>query len=157
MNLIAALSRDHVIGEGDGMPWDVPEEYQHFLSLVSGTVVIMGRRSYEIFGADLRDSLNVVVSTTVDDLAGARVVSTLEQAIEVARSAKRKVFSAGGASIYRQTLPLAERLYLSYIHGSFSGDSYFPQISDRKWEVEHREEHARFEFVVYRKRDPAGL
>ncbi|MEE3258297.1 MAG: dihydrofolate reductase [Candidatus Latescibacterota bacterium] len=62
MIIIPAMSKDRVIGSGDGMPWSVPEEYQQFLGFVEGQTVTMGRRSYEIFGPDLTSAHNIVVS-----------------------------------------------------------------------------------------------
>ncbi|MEM6315510.1 MAG: dihydrofolate reductase, partial [Planctomycetota bacterium] len=69
VTLIAAMSRDRVIGAGDGMPWDVPEEYAGYVETVRGATVVFGRRSYEIFGADLDDS-ELVVLTRNADLGG---------------------------------------------------------------------------------------
>ena len=65
------------------------------------------------------------------------------------------MFSAGGASIYAQTIPLADTMYLSYIKGQYSGDAYFPEFSEQEWAVEKREDHPRFEFVVYRRKGVA--
>ena len=62
---------------------------------------------------------------------------------------------SGGASIYAQTIPLADTMYLSYIKGHYTGDAYFPEFSGQEWAVEKREDHPRFEFVVYRRRLPA--
>jgi dihydrofolate reductase len=151
MIIISAMSTDHVIGRGDGMPWDVPEEYAQFRRFIKGQTVIIGRRSYEIFGTDLTSAHTVVVSRSTRELPGAIVVATLEDALREAASFGRTLFSAGGASIYAQTLPLADTMYLSYIKGHFTGDAYFPAFSDREWTVERREDHPRFEFVVYRR------
>ncbi len=151
MILIAAMSEDRVIGSGDGMPWSVPEEYAQFLRFVDGQAVIMGRKSFEIFGPDLTTTHNVVVSRSAQSVPGATVAAGLEQAVAVAESFGKTVFSAGGASIYRQTLPLAEAMYLSTIKGSFTGDAYFPEFSPAEWRVEREEDHPRFRFVVYRR------
>jgi dihydrofolate reductase len=153
--IVGAMSRDRVIGRGDGMPWDVPEEYAHFLRLVEGQTIIIGRRSYEIFGESLTSAHTVVVSRSATTLPGATVVPTIEDAVREARSLGGTVFSAGGASVYAQTLPLADAMYLSYIKGHYTGDAYFPEFSDREWAVERREDHPRFEFVVYRRTRPA--
>ena len=170
MIIIGAMTTDRVIGSGDGMPWDVPEEYAHFQQLVDGHTIIIGRRSYEIFGDSLTSAHNVVVSRSagdgiggITDIAsrgGAIVVRTIEDAVRTAQSFGGTVFSAGGASIYAQTIPLADTMYLSYIKGQFTGDAHFPEFSEREWVVEKREDHPRFEFVVYRRSaawDPAWL
>ena len=161
MIIVGAMTTDRIIGSGDGMPWDVPEEYAHFQRLVDGHTIIIGRRSYEIFGGSLTSAHNVVVSRSAGDggdLAGiassrAIVVRTIEDALRTAQSFGGTVFSAGGASIYAQTIPLADTMYLSFIKGRFTGDARFPEFSEQEWAVEKREDHPRFEFVVYRRRE----
>ena len=155
MIIIGAMTVDRVIGRGDGMPWEVPEEYAHFLQLVDGQTIIIGRRSYEIFGPTLTKAHTVVVSRSARELPGAVVVASVEEALRTAASFGRTVFSAGGASVYAQTLPLADTMYLSYIKGHFDGDAYFPEFDEREWAVERREDHPRFEFVIYRRRGAA--
>jgi dihydrofolate reductase len=152
MIIIGAMSTDQVIGSGSGMPWDVPEEYARFLQFIDGQTVIIGRRSYEIFGAGLTSAHTLVVSRSAGSLTGAVAVASVEDALRMAETFNKTVFSAGGASLYAQTVPLADTMYLSYIKGTFSGDAYFPAFSDLEWEVERREDHSRFEFVVYQRK-----
>jgi dihydrofolate reductase len=152
--IIGAMTRDRVIGSGDGMPWDVPEEYAQFQRFIDGQTVIIGRRSYEIFGDSLTSEHTVVVSRSAAAIRGAVVVPSVEEAARTAASFGRTVFSAGGASIYEQTLPLADAMYLSYIKGDYTGDAYFPRFDERLWRVERRDDHPRFELVVYRRIAP---
>jgi dihydrofolate reductase len=156
MIIIGAMTRDGVIGSGDGMPWDVPDEYAHFLRLVAGQTIIIGRRSYEIFGEGLTSAHTVVVtrSASLPLRAGAVAAATVEDAVRAARSFGRTVFSSGGASVYAQTIPLADAMYLSYIDGDFAGDARFPAFDEGEWAVERREDHPRWEFVVYRRVRP---
>ena len=84
MIIVGAMSSNRVIGSGDGMPWDVPEEYDHFLRLVEGKTIIIGRKSYEIFGGNLSSRHNIVVSRSRQDLEGAIVVPSVERAMQVA-------------------------------------------------------------------------
>jgi dihydrofolate reductase len=149
--IIGAMSTDRIIGSGDGMPWEVPEEYAQFLRFIDGQTVIIGRRSYEIFGEGLTSAHTVVVSRSAGKLPRAVAVPSVEDALRTAGSFDRTVFSAGGASIYAQTVGLADTMYLSYIKGHFTGDAHFPAFSDREWAVDRREDHPRFEFVVYRR------
>jgi dihydrofolate reductase len=151
MIVIGAMAENRVIGKGDGMPWDVPEEYRHFQDLIAGQTIIIGRRSYEIFRADLTSAYNVVVTRSVTRLAGAVVVPSIEEAIHAAASLNPVYFSAGGATIYAQTIPLADTMYLSYIKGAFDGDTYFPPFDEGDWQIDRRDEHPRFDFVVYRR------
>ncbi len=130
MIIISAMSYDRVIGLGAGMPWNVPEEYQQFLRFVEGQTVIMGRRSYEIFGDDLTSAHHIVVSRSMKSVPGAVVCAGIEEAVETARSFGKTVFSAGGGSIYAQTIPLAHTMYLSYIKGDFEGTETHHQIAE---------------------------
>lgn len=151
MIIISAMSNDRIIGSGAGMPWSVPEEYQQFLGLIEGQTVIMGRRSYEIFGPDLTSSHNIVVSRSESTQEGVIACGSIDQAVEKAASFGKTVFSAGGATIYQQTLPLADAMYISFIKGNFDGDTYFPNFDVSEWDIAERRDHEGFEFVHYRR------
>jgi dihydrofolate reductase len=156
--IIAAMGPRGVIGSGEGMPWHVPEEYEQYLRFVSGETVIMGRRSWEIFGKDLTTTRNIVVSRS-SQVEGALTVPSLELALARAEELGRTVFIAGGASIYAQALERdwVDEMYLSTIYGDFTGDSFFPAWDERGWEVVRRQAHARFEFVQWRRRRSSPL
>jgi len=151
--IIAAIGKNGVIGGGEGMPWHVPEEYEQYLRWVSGQTVIMGRRSWDIFGRDLTTTQNIVVSHS-GQVAGALAVPSLEVALARAAEAGRTVFIAGGASIYAQALAKdwVDEMYLSTIDGDYTGDTFFPAWNEADWDVTTREAHARFEFTVWRRR-----
>lgn len=153
MNVIAAMTRDRVIGRDGALPWDIPEVHQQFLNLVAGKTVILGRHAFELFGADLTRSTNLVVSGSLGSVEGAEVFPTLEQALARGFSLGQPMFGAGGGSIFEQTLPLADKLYISYIEddsGPQPGDIHFPDFDENTWAVERRRQHQRFEFVVYK-------
>jgi dihydrofolate reductase len=152
MIIISAMTRDRVIGSGDGMPWSIPDEYRHFLDPVRDQTVLMGRRSWEIFGKDLTSAHNIVVSRSVNELPDATVAGGLEQAVELARGFGKIVFSAGGARIYAQTLHLAEEMRLSWIKGDYRGDAHFPEFDESDWKIVARKDHPQFELVTYRRR-----
>ncbi|MBT5804873.1 MAG: dihydrofolate reductase [Gemmatimonadetes bacterium] len=153
MIIISAMSKDRVIGSGEGMPWSVPEEYQQFLKLVEGQTVIMGRRSHEIFGPDLTSAHNIVISRSGVDQEGVEICGSVEDAVQRAGSYGKTIFCAGGGSIYAQMLPLVEDMYLSYIKGDFTGDAYFPEFDEADWDVVERRDHEGFEFVHYRRKE----
>ncbi|MBA2114384.1 dihydrofolate reductase [Bremerella alba] len=144
--LVGAMTKDRVIGTGNGMPWDIPEEYQTFIDNIRGQTVIMGRRSYEVFGPDLTSAQAIVVSRGAPDL-GVPVVDSIEKALEMARSYGVKIFVAGGSQIYELALPHANWMYLSEIKEDFDGDKYFPEFNRSQWEVTREDEHAQF---IYR-------
>lgn len=151
MNIIAAVSENRVIGGFEGQPWNLPEERQQLFGLVEGQVVILGRRGYELGGNELPSYRTLVLSRSVTELPGATVCATLEEALREAWGAGRKIFCAGGSSLFEQTLPLAERLYLSTIKGSFEGEFQFPEMVAGEWAEERRRVFQRYEFCVYRR------
>lgn len=153
LKLIAAMAQNRVIGVGDGMPWNVPDEYEHYLRTIAGQTVVMGRRSFEIFGADLTSRHTIVVSRRVQTLPDAVVCSSLGEALDKADSHGADVFINGGASIYEQALPRVEEMYLSIIKGAYSGDAFFPAFTEAEWEVVERHEHDAYEFRRYRRRE----
>jgi len=150
--LISAMTRDRVIGRDGALPWSIPEEYQHFLYSVQGRTVLMGRTSFEIFGPDLPDAQVVVASRSVQELPGAVVAADIPAALELARSFGRKIFSSGGATIYRQTLPLADEMHLSFIKEEHEGDTYFPEWDDNEWDVVLEQDRGSYVFRIYRRR-----
>ncbi len=150
--IISALSEDHVIGNDTGMPWNVPEEYQQYLNFVRGNSVIMGRKSYEIFGNDLQDTRNFVISRN-SNFSGALAYTSLEEAIQKASQIKGPIFIAGGSSIYDTAIHLADIMYLSFIRGEFQGNRYFPQIDPQQWKVVEEIQHEKFIFRRFNRRD----
>ena len=149
--LISAMTTDRVIGRNNALPWSIPEEYQSFLAHVRGHPVIMGRTSYEIFGPDLKESKLFVVSRTIGTMSGASVCSDIESAVKHAGQYDDRVFSAGGASIYRQTMPMADAMYLSFIKKDYQGDTYFPEFDVNDWALESNVDHEEFELRIYRR------
>ena len=142
ITLISAMSETRVIGSGDGMPWNVPDEYQHFVDSVHDCVVIIGRRSFEIFGADFEAQTLVV--TRQSSVDGATACQSLDQAIERAKQLDRPIFVAGGESIYRQSLDVADRMLLSTIPGDFEGDAFFPEFDPQHWDLSRSEDRSTY-------------
>lgn len=156
--IIAAIGTDGVIGSDNGMPWHVPEEYEHYLRCIYEQTVIMGRKSWEIFNKDLTTTKNIVVSSR-GFIKGAVTASDLESALQKAETLKKLIFIAGGASIYTQALEYGyvDQMYLSTIYGDYEGDCYFPKWNQENWTMIRKEQHTRFEFVVWQKTKPTPL
>lgn len=146
MKIIAAMSENRVIGQGDRMPWDVPEEYEQYLELIRGTTVIIGRRSYEIFGRDMTAAHVVVLSRSPQPVVGATVCQNLAQVLDAAMSYGKPIFSCGGASVYEQTIPLASEMLLSTIKGEYEGDTYFPEFDAFAWRVADERDEEQYLF-----------
>ena len=133
--LIAALSDNGVIGKNNQLPWRLPADMQHFKRTTMGKPIIMGRKTFASFGAKpLPGRHNIVLTRDTSYRAvGATVVSNWESALTAAGSVD-EVMVIGGADLYAQTLPYADRLYLTRVHGEFEGDAFFPEISANAWE-----------------------
>ena len=148
--IISAIGSNHIIGNGDGLPWHIPSEYNQFLGYVKDQTVIMGRRSYEIFKKDMLPERMVVVSRTLKT-DRASVFGSLEEALEYSLSFPEDVFICGGQSIYKESIQYADYMYLSFIKGEHQGNVYFPSFDEGEWSLELKEEHDEFVFVIYRK------
>ena len=151
MIIIGAMSKDRIIGKGAGMPWNVPDEYRQYLDFVTGNTVILGRKSYEIFGADLPDGTSVIVISRTADFDGVTVVPSLADALARAEAEGKTVFVAGGGSVYAQALPIADEMYLSTIKGDFEGDAYFPKFDAADWVITEERDEPEFVFRKYRR------
>ncbi len=157
MIIIAALTENRVIGNNNAMPWHVSEESRQFQRLTTGNTLIMGRKTFESLDSrPLPKRKNIVVSRTLPDTEGIDVCKTLEHAVEKARSYDKKIFIMGGSDIYRQALPLADKMYLSYIKKDYAGDAYFPEFDESEWETTKEEDHPEFVFVIYKRKTPAN-
>lgn len=152
MIIISAMGRNRVIGSGNGMPWNVPEEYQHFLDTVRGRAVIIGRRSHEIFGPTMSDCQCIVLTRNTPATAKTTTASSFDEAVRRATQTGLQIYVAGGASVYSIAITHADRMLLSYINGEFEGDAYFPKISDDDWTIVKREDRGTYELVDYRRR-----
>lgn len=146
MKIIAAMSEDRVIGQGNRIPWSVPEAYEQYLELTRGSTVLMGRRSYETIGVASTARHIVVLSRSPQPLAGAVVCRSLTSALDTAAAFGKPIFSCGGASVYEQTIPLATEMLLSTIKGDWKGDIYFPEFDAFEWQVAEERNEERYLF-----------
>ncbi len=161
--LIAALAKNRVIGDQNRLLWHLPEDMRYFRDTTRGNPVIMGRKTWESLPSAFRPlpgRANFVVSRNLAYQAeGARLCGSLDAAIEQAQATRAtEIFIIGGAEIYRQALPKADRLYLTEIEQDFVGDAIFPEFSASLWhEIARRTPplasvaSLSFSFVVYQK------
>ena len=139
LSLIAALADNRVIGIHNRMPWHLPADLQHFKRLTMGKPMIMGRRTWESLPGLLPGRPHVVVTRDPDYVApGAQVVHSLQQALDAYPEAD-ELMLVGGANLYAQALPLAARLYLTYVHIAPEGDAFFPEVDAAQWREVARE------------------
>lgn len=163
ISLIAALTENRVIGKNNDLPWHLPDDMKYFMQTTKGHYVIMGRKNWDSIPEKFRplpNRTNLVITRQPDFRApGATVVNSLNQALEIARTAGQpEVFVIGGAEIYRLALPLASRLYLTEIQTQLQGDTFFPDYDRQAWVERSRNHHSAderhlfpFDFVIYDK------
>lgn len=161
LTLIVARARNGVIGRDNALPWRLPEDLQHFKRTTLGAPIIMGRKTWDSIGRPLPGRRNIVVSRNRDlQLEGAEVVGSLEDAQRLCVGVEQ-VFLIGGAQLYVEALPSADRLIVTEIDADVAGDAYFPAIDRSKWVEVSRETHHSaangfdYAFVTY-ERPPSG-
>lgn len=147
LSLVCALAQNRVIGLNNQLPWRLPRDLAYFKKLTLGHPIIMGRKTFDSIGRPLPQRTNIVVTTQVAWTApGVTVVNSLEQALTEADRAAQTLGVAelmliGGATLYEQALPLAQRLYLTEVQAQFDGDAFFPEWSRSEWIEKSRESH----------------
>lgn len=139
VSIIVAIAENNVIGNNNQLIWHIPGDLKRFKALTMGHHIIMGRKTWESIGRALPGRTSVVVTHNKNYQAeGAQVVHSLDEAIKFA-SADSEVFIIGGGELYKQALPLANKLYLTRVHRSYEGDVSFPAINLNEWNEIHSE------------------
>jgi dihydrofolate reductase len=134
ISLVAAAGNNNVIGSNNKLPWRMPADMKFFMNLTMHHPVIMGRKTYESFGRPLKERKNIIISRDKNlSIAGCEVVHSLDEALRLVKG-ENEVFIIGGAEIYRQSMAIANKIYLTRIYHDFEGDSYFPAINDKEWQ-----------------------
>jgi len=141
ISLIVAMAENRVIGEGNDLPWHLPADLKRFKALTIGHVIVMGRKTFESIGRPLPRRHSVVITRNPEYRApGVSVVHSLEQALDQA-AGEDEVFVIGGAAIFAQALPRADRLYLTLVHAEPPGDVVFPPLPADQWTLVEEQPH----------------
>lgn len=164
ISLIAALTKNHVIGKNNDLPWHLPDDMKYFMQTTKEHHVIMGRKNYESIPEKFRplpNRTNIVVTRQKDfDAPGCWVVNTLEEGMALALAeGEDELFIIGGSEIYALAINYADQLYLTEIDTTLEGDTYFPSFNRDEWQEVSRTHHRAdsrhaysFDFVVYKKK-----
>jgi dihydrofolate reductase len=135
VSIIVAMGRNRVIGKDNSLIWHLPADLKHFKETTMGRPVIMGRKTFESVGKPLPGRTNIIVTRRKGYRAqGCLAAGSVEKALELV-AGEPEVFIAGGGEIYRESLPLADRLYITIIDHDFEGDTFFPEFSGKKWKI----------------------
>ncbi len=143
LSLIAAMAKNRVIGLNNQMPWHMPADLAHFKQVTMGKPVVMGRKTYDSIGRLLPGRRNVVISRQPKPAGfGADWVHSIDEALQLLAD-EPEVMVIGGAELYRQTLPDADRLYLSEFDLNVEGDAFFPDYhAVGQWRVSSAQQYS---------------
>ena len=153
--IIAALSKNRVIGRANAIPWHYPADMQHFRRVTRGHAVVAGRKTYDTFQTrplPQRRRNFVLTRNPAYRAAGAVVCQSLAEVLQRARSiGSEKLFVLGGGQIYEQALPLADEMILTHLPIEVEGDAYFPAWDEGEWEMVERRCKGELVFATYRR------
>ena len=142
VSLIAAVARNRVIGRDNRLPWHLPTDLRRFQRLTRGHTLLMGRRTFESIGGRPLPGRPLIVVSRGTGPEGVRMARSVQEGIDLARAAgETELFVAGGTEIFREALPVADRLYLTRIEEDVPGDAYFPEVDETQWRLVAREDH----------------
>ena len=137
ISLIAAVSKNRVIGKENRLPWKLPNDLKYFKQITLGKTIVMGRKTFESIGRPLKERRNVVLTRDLNwKHQGVEVIHSLE---DIQKLCGEEVMIIGGEELYKQTIDFADRLYITYIDHIFEGDAFFPEIDFEDWKLIKRE------------------
>lgn len=140
LSLIVAMDNNRLIGSNNALPWHLPADLAFFKRTTMGKPIVMGRKTYESIGKPLPGRRNIVVTRNRNYKApGCDIVAGVDEAMSVCEP-EPEIMLIGGASLYQQSIEHANYLYITRIHHSFDGDTWFPEFDDRLWSIESRDD-----------------
>ena len=135
LSIIVAMDLNGLIGKDNQLPWYLPADLKHFKQITMGKPVIMGRKTFESIGKPLPGRVNIVLTRrTMAQNSGCIVVNSLDAAIKAAGPVS-EVMIIGGAALYGEALPRADRIYLTQVQAELEGDTWFPSLDESDWVV----------------------
>lgn len=138
--LIAAMSKNNVIGIDGTLPWNLPEDLKRFRKITTGNMIIMGRKTYESIGRPLPKRTNIILTRNKSFRPeGCYVVNDFISFIAAMANSKGTLFVIGGEEVYKKFLPFADELLFTQIDKEFKGDAYFPSFKKREWKLVEEE------------------
>lgn len=139
--MIAAMANRRVIGFKNSMPWHLPADFAWFKKNTLNKPIVMGRNTYNSIGKPLPNRRNIILTRNLNNqIVGCELFDSLSAIIESTSDAA-ELMIAGGAQVYQQCLPMADRLYLTFIDADYEGDTFFPDYSQYQWEIIYEKRH----------------
>jgi dihydrofolate reductase len=138
LSLIVAASTNNAIGKNNQLLWHLPQDLKFFKNTTWGMVVIMGRKTFESVNKPLPGRVNIVITSKPDWMAvDVWVAKDLDDAITQAKTTNcKEIFIIGGGEIYKQAMPVADKIYMTRVHTNIEGDTFFPEIDEKEWQLQ---------------------
>ena len=146
---IAAMSENRVIGNGNAIPWHLPEDFKWFKATTIGHIIVMGRKTFDSIGRPLPKRETFVLSRSAEAIPGTTVIRSLD---ELPQDDERTIFICGGAEIYGLALPQCSDLFMTHVKRTVEGDTFFPAFEDDFEAVETVADNDDFLIVHYRRK-----
>nr|WP_209125037.1 dihydrofolate reductase [Alkalihalobacillus sp. BA299] len=150
ISFLVAMDKNRVIGKDNDLPWRLPADLAYFKKVTMGHPIVMGRKTYESIGRPLPGRENIIITRNQNYSAeGCTVLHSLDDVKKVIDDSTKEVFIIGGAEIFKEAFPIADKLYITHIDEAFEGDTYFPAFSDQEWKEVSREKGVKDEKNPY--------
>ena len=141
--MIAAVAENRVIGNKNTIPWHLPADFKYFKETTLGKTIVLGLNTFKSIGEKpLPGRKHIILSNDPSYITqkDCVVAHSIDEVVAMVKNVP-EVFICGGASVYKQFLPLAQRLYITEVHASPEGDTYFPEVDKEEWNEVKREDH----------------
>jgi dihydrofolate reductase len=165
ISIIAAVSEDWGLGKDNELLWHISEDLKRFKRLTTGNAVIMGKKTWESLPRKpLPGRKNIVLTDDPREVIDFSVTAySIDDAVSKCDNGE-EIFVIGGGSIYRQFMPIADRLFITHVHGNAAADVYFPEIDPEAWEIVEKEDFnsdentsTSYTYVIYERRKKPGI
>lgn len=141
VSIVVAIAENNAIGKDNQLLWHLPADLKHFKQVTTGNTIIMGRKTFDSIGKPLPNRRNIVMTRTTGlQIQGVEVTANIEDALARC-AAEEEVFIIGGAEIYKSTMDITNRIYLTRVHQSYEADAFFPEIDFNLWNETDIEKH----------------
>lgn len=141
ITLIVAVGKNNELGKENDLVWHLPNDFKRFKKLTTGHHIIMGRKTFESFPKLLPNRVHVVITRNEKyKREGTIIVHSMKEALQIAKN-DTQPFIIGGGEIYSLGIPIADKIELTRVHGSFDADTFFPEIQINEWELIKEEHH----------------
>lgn len=145
VSIIAAIAENRVIGNKNSLPWHLPADFKYFKEKTINKTIVLGFNTFKSIGEKPLPNRKHIILSNDQNITlpeNCFLAKSIDEALEIAKSQQvSELMVCGGAQVYKQFLPLTDRMYLTYIHQSFEGDTFFPDFNINDWQEISREDH----------------